>query len=108
MNQHLENHTNYRFMMYTSNYQVNSQSNDQLDVPFLNTDFHFTFKPVHKYKSVDIFVESTNVETNNDIYFSNDITEQEYPLLKLDNMREDTDSNVDSKFGYGSYYFRKS
>lgn len=70
MNQHLENHTNYRFMMYTSNYQVNSQSNDQLDVPFLNTDLYFTFKPLIKYKKVDMYIESAKVETNNNLFYS--------------------------------------
>lgn len=43
-------------------------------IPYLFSDLHFTFIPAIKYKTVNIFVENTVVETNENIYFSNEIS----------------------------------
>lgn len=42
-------------------------------MPYLFSDLHFTFIPQLKYKTVDIFMENSIVETNEGIYFSDEI-----------------------------------
>lgn len=44
-----------------------------MDVPFLDSGFHFTFIPEKKFKKVDIFVEETEIKTNTNILISEDL-----------------------------------
>lgn len=72
MEEYLEENNEMTLSLYTSNFVINPDHNDNYAQFYLAEDLHFNFEPSKTKKEVNVFFKSYDIETDMSLFINED------------------------------------
>ncbi|EDK31632.2 accessory gland protein Acp36DE, putative (macronuclear) [Tetrahymena thermophila SB210] len=98
-----------RIQFQISNYIFNPIQPQNLVESIISSDLFFQIQPEAMYITADIFFTQYNIKTDNSLFFTKDIEEQDYAVQQYGDFRPQyTQYSKDNTKPYGNFYFNRS